>query len=178
MQKSYRRILMIGALAVGAAMMAACATVTTGGPTTAVATGSGAQANATAPADSKPAALTPAQKLAALAVTVDKDCTVGQPFINSMLILETDPNALKFLTGVQTQVGKICPVAAAIAHPVNGSPVPTLDLATVKGFADSQIPDLLRYVKGSRLSDDAKTAANLAITGLQAGLLLAVVNAQ
>jgi hypothetical protein len=177
MQKSFRRILMPGAL-VGVAMMAGCATVNTSGPATAIATGSGAQATATAPASTQTPAQAAAQKLAALAVTVDKNCTVGQPFLASMIVIETDPAAIAFLKDAQDRAGKVCTVAAAIAHPVSGAPLPTLDLATVKAFADSQLPGLLTLVKTSSLTEPQKTAANLAITGMQAALLLAVVNTQ
>jgi hypothetical protein len=48
----------------------------------------------------------------------------------------------------------------------------------VKAFADSQVPVLLDLVKKSGMDDKAKTAAGLAITGMQAALLIAVVNAQ
>jgi hypothetical protein len=155
------------------AVASGCATYNTSGPVTSVASGNGQ-----AVASQTPTAQTAAKKLTALAVTVDKDCTVGQPFLASLLTLQTDPAAIDLVKKAQDKAGEVCTVVAAIAHPVSGATVPTLDLATVKAFADSQVPVLLDLVKKSGMDDKAKTAAGLAITGMQAALLIAVVNAQ
>jgi hypothetical protein len=123
-------------------------------------------------------AATPTQKLQAAAVSIDKNCQVGVPFLKSLQAVQTDPGAINVMAKINDDAGKVCAVAALVAHPVAGLPVPTLDLASVKAFADSQIPTVLDYVVKSSLTPGQKTAAELAITGAQAALNLAVVNAQ
>lgn len=158
---------MLAAIGIGAAMLAACGSAVQSAKTD------------TAPSSSATVSLTPAQKLHAAAVTIDKNCQVGQPFLKSLLAMQTDPGAVKLVTKISDDAGKICTVAATIAAPPSGTAtLPTLDLAAVKTFADSQVPSLVALVTNSSLPDDQKTAAKLAITGAQLALSLAVVNAQ
>jgi hypothetical protein len=172
MQKSLRRILVVGAVAIAAAMTSACSTNLFNTGT------AQAQASGAAPA-SAPAAVSAADKVKAVAVTVDKNCQVGVPFLQSLLIMQTEQQAIDVVKKAQDTAGKVCGVAAIIAHPVAGVPLPTLDLVTVKAFADAELPKLLTLVKGTdKLTKDQKTAAELVITGAQAALLVAVVNAQ
>ncbi|KVN83484.1 hypothetical protein WJ68_16365 [Burkholderia ubonensis] len=119
-----------------------------------------------------------ALKLQALAVSISKYCSVGQPFLTSVQSAITDQGALDVLAQVQAEAGKVCTVSAAVAtHPLGGTP-PTLDLAAVESFANTQVPKLLTLVKNSNLTDSQKTAATLAISGAQAALLLAAVDAR
>jgi hypothetical protein len=118
-----------------------------------------------------------AEKLAQVAATVDKNCQIGLPFLNTMSILQTDPANIVLMAKITDGARPICSVAASIAHPTDGA-VPTLDLASIQTFANAQLPVLAELVKASSLDPTYKQAAGLAITGAQAALLIAVVNAQ
>jgi hypothetical protein len=156
------------------ALLGACTTVAPGTPT-----------STTASAASTPAvALTPAQvaaqKLSALAMKVNQQCTVAKPFLASMVSIQTDPNALAIATQLNTSAGQICTLASGyLAAGALGVAVPAFTLAGVQGFVDNNVPQLLTLVKASsKLSADQKTAAELAITGAQTILSIAVANAQ
>ena len=117
--------------------------------------------------------LTPAQRLQAVAVTIDSNCTVGTPVIQGLIAVQTDQSALDLLTKFQTDAGKVCAVAASIAHPVAGAALPTLDLVGIKTYLDAQTPSLLDLVKNSSLDQSKKTAAALAITGATLAITMA-----
>lgn len=124
-------------------------------------------------------AKTAAQKLQTLADTVNKNCQIGQPFIKSMLAVQTDPGAVQIMTTIDGKATQICGIAATIANPPFGTTVtPTLDIAAIKDFANTEVPKLLTLVVNSNLSQAQKTAAELAITGAQLALNQAAVNAQ
>jgi hypothetical protein len=118
-----------------------------------------------------------AEKLAQVALTVDKNCQIGLPFLTTMSALQTDPANVALLAKVTDGARPICAVAASVAHPKDGA-APTLDLAAIQTFANAQLPVLAELVKTSSLDERQKQAAGLAITGAQAALLIAVVNAQ
>jgi hypothetical protein len=121
-------------------------------------------------------ALTPAQKVQAAAVTIDDNCTVGAPLVATLRALQTDQGAIDLLGTFQDKAGQVCKVAAAVAHPVAGASLPTLDLAGAKSFLDAQTPALIGLVKSSKLDDKAKSATILAITGAQLALTMAALN--
>ncbi len=188
-----RRFLVIGAVAAAVAFAVTGCALTGSGVATGAAPPSNTSpellvasapgdANAPIAASAAASAANPLQvqalKVKALAVTVNKYCSVGQPFFASIQSAITDQGALDVLAKVQAEAGKVCTVSASIANPVLGIAPPTLDLATVQSFANAQVPKLLTLVKNSDLNDTQKTAATLAISGAQAALLIAVVNAQ
>lgn len=181
MMKSTRRLLFCSALAVATAMLAACAghEVAATIPPTATSQSTGGTASPVAASDTAAVAVSQAQKVKALAVTVNKYCQVGTPFVKTMLLLQTDQKAVDALTKISGDAGPLCTVAAAIARPVAGSPLPSLDLAAIRTFANDRLPDLLTLVKNSgKLNSDQKAGAELVITGAQAALLIAAINAQ
>jgi hypothetical protein len=158
-----KRFLLIACVA----LLGACTTVAPGTPTSTTA-----------------ATLTPAQvaaqKLLALATTVNKECKVATPFLASLVTIQTDANAVALATTVNTKAGQVCAVASAyVAAPSLGVAAPAFSLASVQDIVDNQVPPLLTLVKAStKLSADQKTAAELAITGAQLILAQAVANAQ
>jgi hypothetical protein len=167
--KPLRHILLFIALVVGGAL----AVATLSGCATSAAPASGVVVAAPASA----VLATPAAKATALAATIDRNCQVGLPFLASLKAVQTDPAALALLDKVSGDADKVCAVAALVANPPLGT-TPALDLAAVKTFASAQIPSLLTLVRTSKLDDNAKTAAVLAITGAQLALLNGVVGAQ
>jgi hypothetical protein len=129
---------------------------------------------ATAAPASAPQSVAATAKAQALAQTIDRQCRIGLPFMQSLLVLQTDPGAVALVTKTQADAMKVCAVAATLANPPFGVTVlPTLDLAAINGFAAQRVPDLLLLVKNSKLDDRDKTAASLAITGAQLVLLQA-----
>jgi hypothetical protein len=130
-------------------------------------------ASAAAPAVA-PATPAASAKVQALAATIDRQCRIGLPFMQSLLVLQTDPGAVALVTKTHDDAAKVCAVAATLAAPPFGvSTLPTLDLAAINAFAAQRVPDLLILVKNSNLSDAQKTAATLSITGAQLVLLTA-----
>lgn len=121
-------------------------------------------------------ATTPAQKVQAVAFTIDANCKVGAPFVATLLAVQTDQGAIGLLTKFRDDAGKVCTVASAIAHPVAGATLPTLDLAGAKTFLDAQTPALIALVKSSKLDDGTKNGAILAITGAQLALTMATLS--
>jgi hypothetical protein len=175
MQKARRLFARVGVAIAAALMMvgmSACSTVATAPPGQVVQTAP-VSASAAAPAQA-PAAAAASAKVQALAQTIDRQCRIGLPFMQSLLVLQTDPGAVALVTKAQADATKVCTVAATLANPPFGaSTLPTLDLSAINAFAASRVPDLLTLVKNSSLSDAQKTAAMLSITGAQVVLLQA-----
>jgi hypothetical protein len=122
----------------------------------------------------QPVAQTAVEKTAALAFVIDKHCQVAVPFLASLKAVQTDPGALALLDRVSGNADKVCAVAALVTHPPEGVTA-ALDLAAVQTFASSEIPKLLTVVRDSKLDDQYKASAILAITGAQLALLNGVV---
>lgn len=170
--KPLHHILLFVALVIGGALLtlSGCAAPVTPSALVAAAPVS-ASAAAPAVAPATPAA---SAKVQALAATIDRQCRIGLPFMQSLLALQTDPGAVALVTKTQADAVKVCAVAATLAAPPFGvSTLPTLDLAAINAFAAQRVPDLLVLVKNSNLSDTQKTAATLSITGAQLVLLTA-----
>jgi hypothetical protein len=172
MQKARRLFARVGVAIAAALMMvgmSACSTVATAPPGQVAPVSASAAAPAQAPGVEAASA-----KVQALAATIDRQCRIGLPFMQSLLVLQTDPGAVALVTKTQADATKVCTVAATLANPPFGvSTLPTLDLSAVNAFAASRVPDLLTLVKNSSLSDAQKTAAILSITGAQVVLLQA-----
>lgn len=189
MRKTFKRFAFFAAVAVATAFASGCAGFSppaagpAAGVVIAAAPASGTSVDAPSLAASGVAAIAPAQQAAqkvhALAVTVDKYCQVGQPFVQTMMAQQTDPKAIVTLGGVQHEAGKVCSAASSIAHPAAGAPPMALDVKTVSAFANTQVPRLLTLVKNTdKLDDKARTVAEITISAVQTALLLAAVNAQ
>lgn len=177
MQKKLLRACLFAGAALAVALASGCSTyASAGGGATAAVAASGASA-AVAASDTT-AVQTQAQKLSALAKKIDTDCQVGQPFVKSLLAMQTDQGAISVLATVQKDSDSLCDVASRIVNAADSANAPTLDLASVKSFLDSQVPSLISLITASNLNSTQKTAANLAITGIQTGLTLALANAQ
>ena len=153
------------ALVVLVSLLGACATAT-------------APATGTAPTTTTTAApLTAQQKLLALAITVDKQCTVGLPFLASVVTMQTDASAISMATTIDNAAIKLCGYATAyVAAPTTST---TFTLSSVQTFVNAQVPTILTLVKNStKLTSVEKTAAEIGMTGAQLILAQAVANAQ
>lgn len=111
-------------------------------------------------------AMTPAQSVAAAQAQVAKQCTIVQPFLQSMLAMNSQlsADAMADLTKAQGYITAGCAYAT---NPATG-PASTADVITMvnQGF-----PMLIKVVDGSNLSKDDKSTAELAITAAQLVLL-------
>jgi hypothetical protein len=124
--------------------------------------------------------LTQAQKLMNLATSVNKQCTVALPFLATMKQVQTDPNALKIATDMDTAAVKVCGLASVyVSASILGSAAPAFSLTDVQTFVNSNVPQLISLVQSTpKLTASQKTAAELGITGAQTILAIAVANAQ
>jgi len=126
-----------------------------------------------------PAPVTPAetaQLIANVQNVVSKQCTVIQPVLADMTILnQANASALADLSLASTDIGKICALAAS---PVASGVSVTLSLADVATAVNEGVPKLLTVIAASALPDPQRTAAELAITGAQAVISIALAKAQ
>jgi len=149
------------------ALLGACTTVAPGTPTSTTA--------------ATPTVVpTAQQKLLYLATAVNKQCTVALPFLASMVTIQTDPAALKIATDANTYAIQICGAASGVVKAPAGMALPTsFTLADVQTFVNTNIPQVLTLIKNaSKLTPADKTGMELAVTGAQTVLAIAVANAQ
>jgi uncharacterized protein YceK len=141
---------------------------------------SGCASTGTATTTTAAAPLTQAQKLMNLATSVNKQCTVALPFLATMKQVQTDPNALKIATDLDTAAVKVCGLASGyVSASILGTAAPAFSLTDVQTFVNSNVPQLITLVQSTpKLTAAQKTAAELGITGAQTILAIAVANAQ
>lgn len=135
---------------------------------------------ATPAAQTGAAPLTQAQKLTNLATAVNKQCTAALPFLATMVQVQTDPNALKIATDLDSAAVKVCGLASGyVSASILGTAAPAFSITDVQTFVNSNVPQLITLVQSTpKLTAAQKTAAELGITGAQTILAIAVANAQ
>lgn len=137
-----KRLVQFVLMSLGALLMAACAAPTT---TTLV---------AATPVD-------PATALANLKTVVAQKCVIAQPFLTSMMAMQSQlsPQAITDLTLAQSKLAPVCILATQSTAP--------LTVADVQNLVDTGIPKLISVVDASSLSKQDKTAAELALTAAE-----------
>jgi hypothetical protein len=120
---------------------------------------------------------TPAQALTNLQLQVTKQCTVVQPFLLSMLAMQSQlsPDAVTYLQEASTDLAKGCLIATA--SPASGVAV-TFSLADIGTLVNTGFPSLIKVVDASTLDKDKKAAAEIAITAAQLAISTALAEAQ
>lgn len=114
--------------------------------------------------------------LANLQKQVVRQCTVVQPFMSSMLAMQSQlsADAIAKLTDASAQVSKVC--AFASTSPPNATA--TFSLDDVQALVNQAIPQLIKIVDTSPLDQSQKTAAEIAITAAQVALATTIAGAQ
>jgi hypothetical protein len=114
--------------------------------------------------------------LANLQKQVVKQCAVVQPFMSSMLAMQSQlsADAIAQLSQASAATSKVCAFASNTA---DGAPV-TFSVADVQALATQAIPSLIRIIDLSPLDQAQKTAAEIAITAAQVAISTAIASAQ
>jgi hypothetical protein len=117
-----------------------------------------------------------ADALANLQKQVVKQCAVVQPFMSSMLAMQSQlsADAIAQLSSASAATSKVCAFASNAA---SGAPV-TFSIADVQALANQAIPSLIRIIDLSPLDQAQKTAAEIAITAAQVAISTAIASAQ
>lgn len=120
---------------------------------------------------------TQAQAITNLQLQVTKQCTVVQPFLVSMLAMQSQlsPDAVTYLSEASADVAKGCLIATA--SPASGVAV-TFSLSDVGTMVNTGFPSLIKVVDASTLDKDKKAAAEIAITAAQLAVSTALAEAQ
>jgi hypothetical protein len=119
----------------------------------------------------------PASQAAAnLQKQVVKQCAVVQPFMSSMLAMQSQlsADAIAQLSQASAGASKVCAFASNAASGVSVS----FSLADVQALANQSIPALIRIIDLSPLDQAQKTAAEIAITAAQVAISTAIAEAQ
>jgi hypothetical protein len=118
------------------------------------------------------ATVAPEQAAATLQAQAKKQCIVVQPFLSSMLAMQSQlsPDAIAKLTDVSGKVSTACAFASS-----SGA---SFSLADVQTFANDAIPALIKVIDASAMDQSQKTAAEIAVTAAQVALATAIANAQ
>ena len=116
------------------------------------------------------------QASANLQKQVTKQCLVVQPFMSSMLAMQSQlsADAIAQLSQASADVSKVCAFADSAASGVAVS----FSLTDVQALANQSIPALIRIVDASPLEQAQKTAAEIAITAAQVAISTAIAEAQ
>lgn len=118
----------------------------------------------------------PSDALASLQKQVVKQCAVVQPFMSSMLAMQSQlsADAIAQLTQASADVSKVCAFASTAASDA----AVTFSIADVQALATQAIPSLIRIIDLSPLDQAQKTAAEIAITAAQVAIATAIASAQ